>query len=618
MIYADSLSQVYQKVLLLNGVIGDNPHYDIDGTVTVTKTTDDFPPITWPVYSSRFKALVYLRPGHNALRFDFSSPKVANSGSSNPIHTSYILIHMIPPLGNPPLQLAILLGKDSPGLYDAPPARVEREGHGLDMAIKKFRMAAYLWQAFTSEQMMRHKLGRRTFRFDEEWTTGTANLRDQEEGTMRSEAKIHIIRSEKTVAEIRDLNYAQQNSAATKKNALFDIAAAAVRQHFHISRGQPQYVTVLILDAHWDTTHKMITGHAALGSGHGDLKLSIFGSHCLHSYPASFEEIVPAFTDCTPTDTNYVANDSNEAGSSWEAANIGIGAHLHEVGHLFGCPHQESGIMLRDYVVFNRTFVAREAYSMRTKSKGGLCEQSDECDWHRLDALRFRAHPAFRLVNEPQYPNDSVQAYPTETAGTALVVAASGISFVEIFSEGDDVCRTWLEVIREAPGVRSPKHLHLSAEDLVNRLPPHKRTKSIKVSVKSCAGASLDIEDFKQFASKQSLVELKGGRYASRGANVGRSRGGDACEVVLSSAAGANRVLSRVVVFHGAAVDGLKFIYDDASSQLFGKIGGKAGGDAFELGTWFLGGGCGTHANTAQMCAGARSLPVSMLEPVPG
>jgi len=90
---------------------------------------------------------------------------------------------------------------------------------------------------------------------------------------------------------------------------------------------------------------------------------------------------------CTPTDTDYVANDCNESGSNWEAANIGIGAHLHEVGHLFGAPHQESGIMLRDYVTFNRTFTTREPYSTRTKSKGGLVLMKDECTWHRLDVL---------------------------------------------------------------------------------------------------------------------------------------------------------------------------------------------------------------------------------------
>ncbi|KAI1039749.1 hypothetical protein LB505_004620 [Fusarium chuoi] len=71
--------------------------------------------------------------------------------------------------------------------------------------------------------------------------------------------------------------------------------------------------------------------------------------------------------------------------------------------------------MLRDYVVLNRTFVAREAYCTRTKSKGGLALQADECGWHRLDCLRFRAHPSFRLPNDPPMsPDGSVQAFPVE------------------------------------------------------------------------------------------------------------------------------------------------------------------------------------------------------------
>lgn len=68
-----------------------------------------------------------------------------------------------------------------------------------------------------------------------------------------------------------------------------------------------------------------------------------------------------------------------QIGSSWEAANIGMGAHLHETGHLFGCPHQESGVMLRDYVTLNRSFLTRESFSTRTKSKGGLVLEKDEC-----------------------------------------------------------------------------------------------------------------------------------------------------------------------------------------------------------------------------------------------
>ena len=191
---------------MIYGAIADPAIQALEGNLTVSRVDDGFPPTYWPVSDSHFKALVYLNPGPNKLRFDFTSPKLENSNSSNPIHSSYLTLHMLPSLIAPPLQLIVLLAKDSPETFDAVPARVEKEGNGLETAIRKFRMAAYLWQAFTAEQMYRNKLGRRVFRMEEEWVTGTSNYRDRENGTMRSEAKVHIIRCDKTVAEIRDLD----------------------------------------------------------------------------------------------------------------------------------------------------------------------------------------------------------------------------------------------------------------------------------------------------------------------------------------------------------------------------------------------------------------------------
>ena len=46
-------------------------------------------------------------------------------------------------------------------------------------------------------------------------------------------------------------------------------------------------------------------------------------------------------------------------------------------------------------------------------------------------------------------------------------------------------------------------------------------------------------------------------------------------------------MLSRIVFYHGAFVDGLEFVYDDGSTQLFGKRGGKEGGDTFDMGKLF-------------------------------
>ena len=518
-------------------------------------------------------------------------------------------INFLPATTSPPIQLVILLGKDSPGTFDAVPERMQREGNDLDTALRKFRMAAYLWQAFTGEQMYRNGFGRRCFRFEEEWQSGTLTFRDAESGQMRSEAKIHVVRSEKTVRELRDLNLAQQYEKATRKGDLFSIAMEAMKGYFKPTQGQKQYVSVLLLDAHWDTKSKVVTGHAALGGGSNEIQLAIFGSQALQSYPSCLEEVVPAFTDCTRTDTNFVANDCNESGSNWEAANIGIGAHLHEVGHLLGCPHQESGIMLRDYVTFNRTFTCREPYSTRTKSPGmGLTLPKDECGWHRLDTLRFRFHPCFRTPADILITGDeSVRVWPVDngkvivTAPTGkslryakqkqiVLIGCLGIHFVEIFSNGDDTCHNWIEY-SNVDGLSNspPRQVVLTEEDLSSRLASDRRHKHLKLSIHSVGQGSHTVEDFSQLRSKSSAVKLPNGQTGFKSSQLGTSQqtGSRSEQVILESAMKQTKLLTSIKVYHGFALDGMEFFYEDSTSQLFGKRGGQAGGSEFLLGTTF-------------------------------
>lgn len=501
-------------------------------------------------------------------------------------------INFLPLINSPPLQLVILLAKDSPGTFDAVPERVQREGNGLETAIRKYRMAAYLWQAFTGEQMYRSGFGRRCFRFEEEWQSGSLTFRDAATGQMRNEAKIHIVRTEKTVAELRDLNRAQQYNKATNGGDLFTIAKDAVQDYFKPKKGQKQYVSVLLLDAHWDTKVNTITGHAALGGGAGEIQLAIFGSQALQSYPTSIEEVVPALSDCTRTNTEYVANDCNESGSNWEAANIGIGAHLHEVGHLFGCPHQESGIMLRDYVRLNRTFLCREPYSTRTRSQGlRLCLPKDECAWHPLDTLRFRHHPCFRLPADlPLNIDDSLQVWAVDN-GKVLVTAPTGIAFIEIFAEGDDLCHAWIEYSNSEGGTSGAfsRQVMLAESDLKARLPEDNRNKRMKLVIHSAGQGYHTVEDFGQLKSKSSIVKLPNGQPGFRGSKLGASKqeGSQPEVVILESALAQTKLLTSIKVFHGFALDGVEFFYEDSTSQLFGKRGGKAGGSEFLFGTYF-------------------------------
>ena len=579
-------SWVHQKVLLVYGHIGDPNEKALDGSVTVCHHQDNFPATTWPVSESHFKALIHLTPGPNRLRFDFTSPKVTSSHTSLPTHCSWITINFLPLINSPPLQLVILVGKDSPGTFDAAPERKQKEGNDLELAIKKFRMAAYLWQAFTGEQMFRQGFGRRCFRFEEEWQTGSLTYRDKDMGAMRNEAKIHVIRSERTVKELRDLDFAQQYNDATRKGELFTVATEEVRKYFKPGQGQHLYASVLLLDSHWDSRAKTITGHAALGGGSNELHLAIFGSQALHSYPSSIEEVVPAFSDCTRTDTNFVANDCNESGSSWEAANVGIGAHLHETGHLFGCPHQESGVMLRDYVRFNRTFLCREPFSTRTKTPGvRLVLPKDECSWHRLDTLRFKYHPCFRLPTDaPLNPDESIQIWPVNN-GKLIITGTTGIAFVEIFADDDDLCHAWIEYGNgdlQAGG--PPRQTTLSEDDLQGRL-QNKKTKKIKIKVFSAGLGDAIVEDFGQIVkSKEHIVKLPNGQSGFKGVKLGSSQqaGTQSQQVLLETAHIQTKLLTSIKVYHGLALDGMEFMYEDSTSQLFGKRGGNA--DEFILG----------------------------------
>ena len=580
-------SWVHQKILLVYGVVGEPEEKLMDGTVTVCHHQDNFPATAWPVCDSHFKTLVHLTPGPNRLRFDFSSPKVSAAHPSLPTHCCWITVNYLPMTSSPPLQLAIILGKDSPGVFDAVPERKQREGNHLDVALRKFRMSAYLWQAFTGEQMFRQGFGRRCFRFEEEWQGGTLTYRDNELGHMRNEARVHVIRTNQTVKELRSLDIAQQSSTATRKGELYGIALEAVRNYFKPRPGQRLYVSAMLLDSHWDTHAKVITGHAALGGSSGDIHLAIFGSHSLQSYPSSLEEVVPAFMDCTRTDTNFVGNDCNDAGSNWESANLGIGAHLHETGHLFGCPHQGYGVMLRDYLTLSRTFLMSEAYCTRTKRPGiRLVKREDECNWHRLDTLRFKYHPCFQLPTDGALnPDDSIQLWPTDS-GKLVVTAATGIAFVELYADDEEFCKAWIEYGgADVQASGPPRQVTLTEDDLRSHLNHNKKARAIKVKVFSARLGEESIDNIVHlFKAKEHIIKLPNGQLGFKGRKLGDSRqdGTMPQQILLESAFVQTKLMTCIRVYHGFALDGLEFIYEDASTQLFGNRSGQA--DDFLLG----------------------------------
>jgi hypothetical protein len=214
----------------------------------------------------------------------------------------------------------------------------------------------------------------------------------------------------------------------------------------------------------------------------------------------------------------------------------------------------------------------------------------DECAWHRLDCLRFRGHPCFaQPTDPPRNTDDSVQVWPVDN-GNVIVTAASGVAYLEIFTQGDELCRTWQEITdgngNENGNRQIQRQVVLTEQELRNRLPEDRRKSKLKLSIKSCAGGSHEVEDFGLLASKASRFKLSNGQWAFRSSKLGLSQmeGSRPEEVVFDSAIQQTKLMTQVRVYHGFALDGIEFIYEDSTFQLFGKRGGQPGGSAFNLG----------------------------------
>ncbi|KNG91583.1 hypothetical protein ANOM_000003 [Aspergillus nomiae NRRL 13137] len=352
----------------------------------------------WPLNKGHWKALVMLAPGTNTLVF-----KLHHAGGISA--SLEITVTYIPLLQLPPLHLAMLVAKDSPLLIDCPPAKyggISTAHSTIDAAIAKLRMSAYMWQALTAEDFRQKGLGRRSFRLEEEWSANTTIQMGHRAtpGTsthMGAVPKVHIIRSDKTVAELRDANVAQQNPRGRDRDALhgyFEAALAKSGPPFE-SSCRP-VVAGLILDAHYSTEQSMIMGHAALGCHKPDgISLGIFGSHLTYSWPRFLEEVPSCLTDTTPTG-DTVGNDNGECDTMRGACFVGQGAFLHEVGHAFGAGHT-TGIMARGYSqTWGMNFVAHET--------NGAAE--NDAKWDLQDALKFKLLPHFALPGDEPMSKD--------------------------------------------------------------------------------------------------------------------------------------------------------------------------------------------------------------------
>lgn len=252
--------------------------------------------------------------------------------------------------------------------------------------------------------------------------------------------------------------------------------------------------------------------------------------------------------------------------------------------------------------------MVREYFSTRTNQQGQLVSRKeDECAWHRLDILRFRIHPCFRLPSDvPLNVDDSIQVWPVED-GRVLITAATGVAFIEIYPEAEDeLCHAWIDYNEGKPELKSasfPSMVVLTETDLRQRLPETSKGKKLRIEVYSGGFGKQTVDDFGELVSKSSHVDIpemrmynkRGGLnklilekrqkgYKSQQLGFSSMEGTKPDEVILDQAHVRNKLMTCIKVYHGFAIDGIEFFYSEGESQLFGKRGGKEGGDAFFLG----------------------------------
>lgn len=198
-----------------------------------------------------------------------------------------------------------------------------------------------------------------------------------------------------------------------------------------------------------------------------------------------------------------------------------------------------------------------------------------------MDCLRLRHHPCFRLPTDPvtTATPDNPQIYAVENG--VFASAQSGIFLVKIYTDG--VYRAHMEFT-----TKIEREALLLENELREKLPQDCRSKSMKLKIYSAGQGRAIVEDFS--ATKGSRVQLSNGygvAFKSLLFGLSETYESQPQEIFLHTLT-PGRMLTSIRIFHSDALDGLEFMYEDSSSQLFGHRGDKKESGTTEISDFSL------------------------------
>lgn len=300
-------------------------------SVVVTNTTTG-ETSTWPVDKGRYKALVLLRQGQNALRFEFEGRRF-----------DLKLSHQPNTLPGKRVRLVYYLGSDGTGEVDGPPGY----DRSLQTAIRRIQTGALLMQTFFAE----------TYKRSRERQTGRSGLPVKTfyfESTTDGIPVVEIVRSARTREQIL-----QENNHVAQFG---EIVTTLYTRDREAGKDPGNYAYMVRSGiATLDAATGVYRGGICLGSGGlSGAGVGVCHGATLVTHAPSIAEVPAYFMDNRPVDPRYIVDDSRALRNHFGSYVAPLGGLLHEFGHALSLPHTPTGVMASDFAYINRFFMVLE------------------------------------------------------------------------------------------------------------------------------------------------------------------------------------------------------------------------------------------------------------------